>query len=131
MAAAASLRRPAHAVGVGRVLINEPHADVRALLTFVVRRLGHEAVLADGTLDQLVGADAYVFEPGHDAALALAAWARQHAPRVALVCASIFPPGHATAALEPDAYLVKPFPLEQLEHALVAALRERVAASVG
>ena len=131
MAAAASLRRAVHASAMARVLINEPHVDVRALLTFVVRRLGHEPVLADGSLDQLLGADAYVFEPGHDAALALAAWARQHAPRVALLCASIFPPGHATDALEPDAYLVKPFPLEQLERALIEALGERMATAVG
>src|SRR5436305_8669136 len=98
-----------HAGTMARVLINEPHVDVRALLVFVVGRLGHEAVVSDGSLDQLVGADAYVFEPGDGPALALAEWAHAHAPRVALVCTSIFPSSQATAALEPDAYLVKPF----------------------
>jgi hypothetical protein len=109
------------------VLIDEPHADVRALLAFVVRRLGHEPVVSDGSREQFLGADVFVFEPGHEPALALARWARAHAPRVGLVCTSIFPPGHETAALDPDAYLVKPFPLFQLENALVEVLQARLA----
>jgi hypothetical protein len=109
------------------VLIDEPHADVRALLSFVVRRLGHEPFVSDGSREQFLGTDVYVFEPGHEPALVLARWARRHAPRVALVCTSIFPPGHDTAALEPDAYLVKPFPLFHLENALVEVLQARLA----
>jgi hypothetical protein len=112
---------------MARVLIDEPHADVRALLTCVVRRLGHEPLVSNGDREQLLGAEAYVFEPGHEPALALARWARRHAPRVALVCTSIFPPGHETAPLDPDAYLVKPFPLFQLENALVEVLQARLA----
>jgi hypothetical protein len=108
------------------VLIDEPHADVRALLSFVVRRLGHEPVVSDGSREQFLGTDAYVFEPGHEPALALARWARRHAPRVALVCTSIFPPGHETSALDPDAYLVKPFPLFHLENALAEVLQARL-----
>jgi hypothetical protein len=109
------------------VLIGEPHADVRSLLSFVVRRLGHEPVASDGSREQLLGVDAYVFEPGHPVAYVLAAWARDHAPAVRLVCASIYPPGHETDALAPDAYLVKPFPLDRLESVLATVLTGRLA----
>lgn len=114
-------------MGVSRVLIHEPHADIRSLLTFVVERLGHEAVVADGTTKQLLGADAFLLEPGADEALALAAWARANIQRIAIVCASIYPPWPEVEALRPDAYLVKPFPLFRLEHALATALECRAA----
>jgi CheY-like chemotaxis protein len=116
---------------VARVLICEPHADIRALLSFVVRRLGHEAILCDGTKTQLFGVDAIVFEPGHPQALAVAQWAREHTPHTALICTSIFPPSAETDALEPDDYLVKPFPLYRLEQALSLALAERSAVPAG
>jgi DNA-binding NarL/FixJ family response regulator len=97
------------------------------MLSFVVRRLGHEPVVSDGSRSQLFGIDALVLEPGSEGALELAAWTREHAPDVAIVCTSIFPPWHETDALGPDAYLVKPFALHQLENALSAALARRAA----
>jgi hypothetical protein len=114
---------------MARVLINEPHPDVQSLLGLVVRRLGHEPVLSDGTREQLLDVEAYVFEPGDEVALGLAVWARTHAPAVALVCTSIFPPSAETDALAPLAYLVKPFPLHRLESALRAALAADAAAT--
>lgn len=110
---------------VARILISEPHADVRSLLAFVVRRIGHEPVVADGTREQLLTVDAVVLEPGDSGASELATWMRERTPRLPLVCASIFPPSPRTTALQPDAYLVKPFPLYELEHALTAALARR------
>ena len=110
---------------MARILICEPHADIRSLLAFVVRRLGHEPVISDGSREQVVAADAIVLEPGQQEALELARWARQEVPTVAIVCASIFPPWPETVALEPDAFLVKPFPLFKLEHALSSALEQR------
>ncbi|MGZ4389228.1 MAG: hypothetical protein ACXVZL_07590 [Gaiellaceae bacterium] len=110
---------------MARVLICEPHPDVRSLLAFVVRRSGHEPVIFDGDCELARGVDAIVIEPGEDAALGLAGWARSHLPGVPILCASIFPPWPATAELQPDAYLVKPFPLYELEQALAAALERR------
>ena len=107
---------------VAKVLISEPHPDVRSLLAFVVRRSGHEPVIFDGDCELARGVDAIVIEPGEDAALGLAGWARSQLPGVPILCASIFPPWPATAELHPDAYLVKPFPLYELEHALATAL---------
>ena len=92
-----------------------------------MRRLGHEPVASRGLREEARGADAIVLEPGDEGALALGRWARANAPGVPIVCASIFPPGPESDALRPDAYLVKPFPLFRLEHALALAL-ERAAA---
>ncbi|HSP71794.1 MAG TPA: hypothetical protein VLN26_05445 [Gaiellaceae bacterium] len=110
---------------MARVLICEPHPDIRSLLSFVVRRIGHEPVLFDGDREQARGVHAIVIEPGEDTALELGSWARANLPAVPILCTSIFPPWPATAALHPDAYLVKPFPLYELEHALTAALDRR------
>jgi CheY-like chemotaxis protein len=112
---------------VARILICEPHADIRTMLSFVVRRIGHEPVVSDGSRAQLVGVDAIVLEPGNEEALEIAAWTHEHAPNVAIVCTSIFPPSPETEALSPDAYLVKPFALYRLENALSAALARRAA----
>ncbi len=114
---------------MARILICEPHPDIRSLLVFVVRRLGHEPVLADGSETQAADVDAIVLEPGSTEARRVAAWARLHAPEVALVCTSHFPRGPEADALAPDAYLVKPFPLVRLEAAIRAALRGRAVAS--
>ena len=110
---------------MAKVLICEPHADVRSLLAFVVRRIGHEPVVSDGTREQVLEVDAILLEPGSAGGVELAAWARERRPRLPLVCASIFPPSGEMDALRPDAYLVKPFPLYALEQALVAALERR------
>jgi CheY-like chemotaxis protein len=110
---------------VARILICEPHSDIRTMLSFVVLRLGHEPVVSDRSRAQLLEVDLIVVEPGSEEALAAAAWAREHAPHVAIVCTSIFPPWDETDALRPDAYLVKPFALHQLEDALAAALERQ------
>jgi DNA-binding response OmpR family regulator len=103
---------------VARILIVEPHADIRALLELVVRRLGHEPVLhPDGDAGTV---DAAVIEPGEAPGLQLAGRLRERG--VPLLFASIFPADHEVLALEPCAYLVKPFPLYSLEAALTLAL---------
>lgn len=107
---------------MARILLCEPHSDIRSLLSFVVRRLGHEPVVPDGTRAQLHGVDAIVLEPGDAGALELASWAREHTPATAIVCTSIYPAWPGVEALRPDAYLVKPFPLFRLERALTDAL---------
>jgi len=110
---------------VARVLIVEPHADVRALLEIVVTRLGHEAVVQSSSeLDRAV--DAAIIEPGEGFGLEVAQ--RLHDFHVPLVFASIYPPSNETVVLAPVAYLVKPFALYALEHALEDALAETPAA---
>jgi hypothetical protein len=109
---------------VARVLIFEPHDDIRALFELVVRRLGHEPV------DAAAGGsafDAAVIEPGEPGGMRLAI--RMRAQGTPLVFTSIFPSDSATRALEPAAYLVKPFPLYQLEHVLANVLAPQSAAA--
>jgi DNA-binding response OmpR family regulator len=109
---------------VARVLIVEPHPDIRTLFAVVVARAGHEPVLdiEDGGVE----VDAAVIEPGDDEGLACAR--RLRAVGLPVVFVSIFPADRATLELEPVAYFVKPFALAELEQALDAALAQEKAA---
>jgi CheY-like chemotaxis protein len=105
---------------MARVLICEPHDDVRALLELVVRRLGHEPAAYLGRPVEHIGVDVAVIEPGESDGLSLALSLR--AQNVPVIFTSIYPPTDDLLQLAPSAYLVKPFPLYTLERALVQAL---------
>lgn len=105
---------------MARILICEPHDDIVALLELVIRRVGHEPVVYDGDDAVLGGIDAAVIEPGEQEGLALANALRTRG--VPLLFTSIYPADQDLLALEPDAYLVKPFPLYALERAIDRAL---------
>ena len=105
---------------MARILIVEPHADIRSLLELVINRLGHEPVVYNGGTEDPMNVDAAVIEPGEGPGISVA---RQLRPRgVEVVFISIFPAEQAALDLKPSAYLVKPFPLYALENALTAAL---------
>jgi DNA-binding response OmpR family regulator len=105
---------------VARILIVEPHADIRSLLELVINRLGHEPVIYNGGSEEQANIDAAVIEPGEGPGIAVA---RQLRPQgVEVVFISIFPPELDVLDLKPSAYLVKPFPLYALENALTEAL---------
>jgi hypothetical protein len=106
--------------GVARILICEPHDDISALLELVVRRLGHEPVAFIGGDVDHIGIDVAVVEPGESAALKVARGLR--AKNIPVLFTSIYPPDNDLLALQPSAYLVKPFPLYALERALQSAL---------
>src|SRR3989304_2899993 len=84
-----------HDTTVARVLIIEPHDEVRDLLARVVRRLGH-GVIFPAPAPGLV--DAVIVEPAAAADLALARRA-QVASGAAVVCVSIYPTGDEALAL--------------------------------
>ena len=105
---------------MARVLIVEPHADIRSLLELVVRRLGHEPLVhASGPVD-VAAVDAAVIEPGEGAGLPVARELKTAG--VPVLFTSIFPADREALDLQPTAYLVKPFPLYALEAALAMAL---------
>ena len=111
---------------MARILIVEPHADIRSLLEHVVRRLGHEAVYTDGNGGPIPDVDAAVIEPGDFAGMRLARHVRGLGRPV--VFTSIFPAEREALDLEPAAYFVKPFALQELENVLSAALAATAAA---
>ncbi|MFL6019747.1 MAG: hypothetical protein ACJ74A_01290 [Gaiellaceae bacterium] len=106
---------------MARILIHEPHPDVRVLLEAVVTRAGHEPVghgeLTNGDAPHLM-----ILEPASAEGLAAAARLRGRLEGLPIICASIEPPSIASKQLQPVAYLVKPFPLAELERAIAGAL---------
>jgi hypothetical protein len=104
---------------VARVLICEPHPEVRELLTRAVVRLGHDPVLEDAELGRV---DAILLEPAHTPSVERASAFRAVDQRTPVVCASIELPDAGSRRLGPIAYLVKPFALPDLEYALTRAL---------
>ena len=115
---------------MGRILIAEPHADVRSLFQFVVERLGHEPLtFASGAAADLPPVDAVIVEPAAPAGLAVAHELRARFPDLPIVCASIYPAEPGALELAPIAYLEKPFGLSELEHVLQLALERPAAAA--
>jgi CheY-like chemotaxis protein len=109
---------------VARILVCDPHPEVRALLGHVVSRLGHEPVyLADRPGEALPGdVDVILLEPADPRALGAAQVLRLRYEHLPIVCASIYPETANSRRLGPVAYLVKPFPLGELERALTTAV---------
>jgi hypothetical protein len=107
---------------VARVLICEPHPEVRELLCRIVVRLGHVPVLEDA---QLGPVDAILLEPAHPPSVERAAAFKAVDEETPVVCASIDLPNAGTRRLGPTAYLVKPFALPDVELALSRALEGR------
>ena len=110
---------------VATVLICESEPDVGALLALQLHRLGHEAVLYNGTWSTpLQAVDVILIEPGGNG-IGLARELRLRAPALPMVCSSIYPPSPETDSLDPAAYLVKPFPAAALDLAIRSAVDAR------
>jgi CheY-like chemotaxis protein len=101
------------------VLICEPHPEVRELLSRIVVRLGHEPVLEDA---ELAPVDVILLEPSHAPSVERAQAFRAVNGNTPIVCASIELPDAGSRRLAPVAYLVKPFALPDLQHAISRAL---------
>jgi DNA-binding response OmpR family regulator len=114
-----------------KVLVCEPHSEVRALLGHVVERLGHEAVYPIGQRGAMIveDVDVLLLEPADPDARVAAESLRGRHEGLPIVCVSIEPEPGRVAHLQPLAYLVKPFGLADLERALCAAA-ESVGATV-
>lgn len=105
---------------VARILIVEPHADLRTLLDLVVRRLGHEPVVQKTGDGDPADLDAGVIEVGDGSGLLAARRLRELGRPVVLM--GVIPADDEVRAIDAAAYLVKPFPLHRLEHALSSVL---------
>ncbi len=108
---------------MARILIAEPAPEVQRLVAHVVARLGHQSVVVgESGEDELLEIDAAVLEPVFSAGLAAVLALRARRPDLPVVCASIYPRTPRVVALAPVAFLLKPFRLTELEHALRAAV---------
>ena len=106
---------------MARILISEPHPDLRVLLEAIVRRTGHEPV-GHGELAVDEAPAVMILEPASAADLAAAAGLRRRLEHLPIICTSILPPSEQARALGPVAYLIKPFRLAELETAIASAL---------
>jgi CheY-like chemotaxis protein len=107
---------------MARILISEPHPDLRVLIEAVVRRTGNEPV-GHGELTYDDDAPAVmILEPASADGLAAAAGLRRRLEDLPIICTSITPPSDETRSLGPVAHLIKPFRLGDLEAAIVSAL---------
>jgi DNA-binding response OmpR family regulator len=106
---------------MARILIHEPHPDVRVLLAAVVRRAGHDPV-GQGELTSDDAPELMILEPASADGLAAAARLRGRLENLRIICASIYPPTDESCALHPVAHLIKPFRLRELEAAITSAL---------
>ncbi len=106
---------------MARILISEPHPDLRVLIEAVVRRTGNEPV-GQGELTSDDVPEAMILEPASADGLAAAARLRGRLESFPIICASIYPPSDESCALDPVAHLIKPFRLRELEAAIVSAL---------
>jgi CheY-like chemotaxis protein len=98
------------------VLILDPSIEMQELFARVVTRLGHRAVF---TPQHSLGL--LLVEPASPDALSTAL-AIHSSHTIPVVCASTLPQDERVRPLNPTAYLLKPFPVSQLQRELQAAL---------
>jgi CheY-like chemotaxis protein len=100
------------------IAIREPQDDIRRLIEHVLGRPGHEILAADAE----GRADLLVVEPSSPLDLEAAARLRAQRPGLPIVCVSVVPPFPEALELAPSAYLLKPFTVAALRHAVEQAL---------
>jgi DNA-binding response OmpR family regulator len=95
------------------VLVLEPDRDVLELIELILRGTGI-AVASDAD-----AADALIVDPAYAELFERAAALKRSRPELRVVCVSIAPPEpHVVEALDPIAYLQKPFDRRELIAAL-------------
>lgn len=107
---------------MARILVLEPYPEIRDLLSHVIAGLGYEPVLHSGAREAPPDVDVLLLEPGYPSGLDIARELRRRSPQLPIVCLSIYPPTPEVAALDPVAYIVKPFALTTLQRALEDAV---------
>jgi CheY-like chemotaxis protein len=98
------------------VLVSEPHEEIRELIRHVIAGMNWAAV------DDPQDSDLLLLEPGWPVGLDLARRLRAERPDLPIVCVSIYPRREDADGIAPNAYLVKPFSVTELQRALREAL---------
>jgi hypothetical protein len=104
---------------VARILILEPHADVRDLMAHVVEDAGHEPVLDE---EGAAPVDAMLLEPTSPFVRRVARRVLARRPQTTVVCVSIGPLSPTSSSLRPAVHVLKPFSLGELKQALADVL---------
>jgi DNA-binding response OmpR family regulator len=114
-----------------RILILDPSPEIRELIGRVVERLGHTPLYAAWPSHERVPeCELALVEPAFEECPAAVRRLRQAQPELPIVCVSIYPKSDpAVSALEPAAYLMKPFSLGELAATLGAVLGDAVASA--
>ncbi|HEY8304737.1 MAG TPA: hypothetical protein VIG42_09145 [Solirubrobacteraceae bacterium] len=106
---------------MARILISEPHEDVRRLLARMVIDLGHEALVLEVPAPEwFLSADVFLVEPAAPVGAVLAKAAQLIRPDLPIVFVSVEPPPQLD--VESAAYVMKPFTAIQLGDAINRAL---------
>ncbi|MGH2880286.1 MAG: hypothetical protein ACRDK4_11860 [Solirubrobacteraceae bacterium] len=109
---------------MAKILISEPHPDVRRLLARMVLQLGHEPFLLDApTPEAFLGADVFLVEPAAPIGAVLAKAAELIAPALPIVFVTVGAPSELD--IDPVCQVVKPFRATQLGDAIDRALNRR------
>lgn len=115
---------------MARVLISEPHSDVRRLLESMVTCLGHEPLVIGVPAPQhFTHADVLMVEPTASVGAVIAQAASIAVPSLPIICVSMGapPPELERLGVNFAVCLVKPFALAQLRTAIDKALLTRPA----
>jgi CheY-like chemotaxis protein len=102
---------------VARILIAEPHAEVRQLFVHFVSALGHEPVVYDPAIAD-VAVDALILEPAMSGAFELIESMRALDTDLPVIAVSVYPPTELPIGLTWTSFHVKPFGLNALREAL-------------
>ena len=109
---------------MARILIVEDHEVHAELFARFVERLGHESVRHDRCTDPvLLDIELVLLEPAAGGAMAIVRDLRSRRSSLPIVCMSIYPQTPEVRALEPTAYLIKPFEFVTLGQVMGAALQ--------
>lgn len=99
---------------VASVLVCEADPDVRRLLTVLVGRMGHKALVLDPGVAIPPEADLMLLEPESEVCLEHARAARADSPDLPVISLNLVPAGGEFLFEGPLEYLQKPFTIEQL-----------------
>lgn len=99
---------------MAKVLVSEADPDVRRLLSVLVTRLGHEAVVLDADVAVPPRADLLLLEPSSRTGLEHGRLVRAYFPDLPVICMSALPDDGGFLERGPLRFLAKPFTLEQM-----------------
>jgi DNA-binding NtrC family response regulator len=111
-------------VATASILVSEADSDVRRLLTALLRRSGHEAIVLGADVAVPPRADLLLVDPVSPGSLEHIRLVRAFFPQLPVVCTNPLPPALGLIGRGPVYFLPKPFAPEQLAAMLDTALEQ-------